>query len=539
MEVRSRWRPGRSSESPRSVAVTVALAAGAPVHETAEGRRLPAFLNALRAVVPESLCDHPHCSGVVVGDRLGDGPRGLRDAGDETGIAGRRRVKRPARERDIGRVGGPEGLAEAVRTTPRSEETEGDTRLGERGVGGGDPEVTGEGEFDAPAPGRAVDARDDGSVGRRERPGDPLTEASEANCAATVESIDDIEVRAGTERAPGAVQVHDVGVSVCDGGRECLETGRRQGVSSGRSSERDLADAGVLGALYHVLTRPAVSKGLCVSRTYPKSMDEVATCRTAAHDAVRDIEPDELRAVMDDLLSGTSMVPGVLALRAARAADTADGDAALVVDVEAEGRLATGVGSNGTTPAVPDHVAERAAGVQLIYEGLRLIRQLASDDPWSPTTTGETTTVGDSTEQNLAVLAADVLVSRGFYLLARTTAADKAVETVRNFGRDQTLARGDRSSSGDEPDRDRPGDGRRDRGLEADVLQLALIAGAAGTPGVDPTPAALSVVASLGRSADDGFPPVESTLAAVRVGVRGGAGVESAESATRPSATDS
>ena len=67
----------------------------------------------------------------------------------------------------------------------------------------------------------------------------------------------------------------------------------------------------------------------------------------------------------------------------------------------------------------------------------------------------------------MAILAADVLVSRGFYLLARTDAAEDAVAVVRAFGRDQTEregATGDRAVG-------------LDRRLETDVLELAVTAG--------------------------------------------------------------
>jgi hypothetical protein len=250
-------------------------------------------------------------------------------------------------------------------------------------------------------------------------------------------------------------------------------------------------------------------------------MDEVAACRRATRDAVRDIEPDRLRAVMDDLLAETSLVPGVLTLRVARVAATADGGGAVVVETDGDGVRAV-----EDTAAVPDHVAQRAAGVQLIYDGLRLIRDLAGADPWGRADAAHgldgATGSDPLTEENLAVLAADVLVSRGFYLLAHTSAADRAVETVRNFGRDQTLAR---EETGHEHD------------LEVDVLRLALAAGVAGTPGVEPTGSAFSTVATIARSGD-GLVAAETALAGVSVGLRSGASVEAdgegARTATDP-----
>ena len=286
-------------------------------------------------------------------------------------------------------------------------------------------------------------------------------------------------------------------------------------------------------------------------------MDEVAACRRVARDAVRDIEPERLRRTMDDLLAEASMTPGVLTLRAAAAARAAEGDAAVTVTVEGAptdgetesadtdggATTADATAGNGTDP-LPDHVGERAAGVQLIYEGLRLIRRLASDDPWTPAP-GATDT--DHTSDNVAVLAADVLVSRGFYLLARTAAADRAVQTVRNFGRDQTLARSrDQNVEGGEPDeredaptatseREDP-----DHNLEVDVLRLALVAGATCAEGVSPAPDALSSVATLAQSVEGPLPGPGTTLDGVSVGnSAAGVGVDGDGTATRTSATDS
>lgn len=133
-------------------------------------------------------------------------------------------------------------------------------------------------------------------------------------------------------------------------------------------------------------------------------MDDVAWAREIAGEALADVEPTGLRDRAEDVLADGSSAPAVLTLVCARAVDPE-------VDREA--------------------VAERAAGVQLIYDGLGLTRRLAADEPWTDPTR-------DSDQADLDVLVADVLVARGFYLLARTEAADRAVETVRAFGRDQT-----------------------------------------------------------------------------------------------------
>jgi len=70
------------------------------------------------------------------------------------------------------------------------------------------------------------------------------------------------------------------------------------------------------------------------------------------------------------------------------------------------------------------------------------------------------------------VLAADVLVARGFALLADTAASEVAVETVRSFGRTET----DRNAGRDP-----------ERSLEADVFELAAVAGATIAGGDAPT----------------------------------------------------
>jgi hypothetical protein len=165
-------------------------------------------------------------------------------------------------------------------------------------------------------------------------------------------------------------------------------------------------------------------------------MEEAAAVRRAAMDAVGDVEPVPLRERIETQLGEGSMAPGVLTILTVRALDTTSVDA--------------------PDGALSEPVAERAAGVQLIYDGLRLTRQLADDEPWLS---------GDKDDGDLAVLAADVLVARGFYLLARTEAADAAVSTVRAFGRDQTVSR-------------ETGDPGLARNLEANVLELAVVAGA-------------------------------------------------------------
>ncbi|WP_336001765.1 DUF7114 family protein [Halorientalis halophila] len=180
-------------------------------------------------------------------------------------------------------------------------------------------------------------------------------------------------------------------------------------------------------------------------------MEEAAAVRRAALDAVDDVDPERLFERMAERIEAGSMAPGALTLCCAAAVDEA---------------------------ATTEGVADRAAGVQLIYEGLRLTRSLAQAEPWAGDAPADWTAsdlaaerpddadgkTGDAAAADLDVLVADILVARGFYLLARTEAADAAVTVVRSFGQDQTVRR--------ETD-----DEALDGNLEADVLELAVVAG--------------------------------------------------------------
>jgi hypothetical protein len=186
-------------------------------------------------------------------------------------------------------------------------------------------------------------------------------------------------------------------------------------------------------------------------------MEEVELARRRAREAVEDITPPRLREAITDRLGPGSMIPGVLAVLSAEVVD-------------------------GSPDAA--EVERRAAGVQLIYEGLRLTRSLVHDEPWAED-------AAPDSPADLDVLAADVLVARGFRLLARTEAAGKAVETVRAFGREQT----DVAANA--------------RSLEANVFELAAIAGA--TAGGGDTPLALrQYVAGLARNLGD--PPLPAAV---------------------------
>ncbi|QLG61207.1 DUF7114 family protein [Halorarum salinum] len=199
-------------------------------------------------------------------------------------------------------------------------------------------------------------------------------------------------------------------------------------------------------------------------------MDDAVRVREAAEGALADVEPERLRELLAGRVADAEMTPGVLTLVSARALD----------------------------PAAPaDGVAERAAGVQLVYEGLRLTRRLAHEEPW----TALDLEGGSDVDADMDVLAADVFVARGFYLLARTGAAEKAVETVRAFGRDQTRRRGAACSV----------DGAAlDRNLEADVFELAVVAGT-DTVGAEAPEELVAYAAEL-AAADDARMPGERAL---------------------------
>lgn len=224
-------------------------------------------------------------------------------------------------------------------------------------------------------------------------------------------------------------------------------------------------------------------------------MEPAVRARDAGREAVQDITPNSLRDRIHAILDDSAMVPAVLTLSSA---DAADGEA-------------TGQPDESFTA---EGVAERAAGVQLIYEGLRLTRALAAETPWEREP--------PHLDANVDVLAADVMVARGFYLLARTEAADKAVETVQSFGRDQT----DRQQG-------RPGS---ETGLEGDVFELAVVAGTT-VVGGSPPKALLAYAKALAADADDRDPP-EAVPDAVEEAMTGRSPDHLLGGGPRPSATD-
>lgn len=160
-------------------------------------------------------------------------------------------------------------------------------------------------------------------------------------------------------------------------------------------------------------------------------MDETAHARAAFREGISDVTPDTLRTRLEEVLETASMTPGALTVLTAT-----------VLDESTEGDVA----------------AQRGAGVQMSYEGLRLSRELIRTDPW---------TNGDDSNGDMNAIAAEVLVARGFEYLAHTVVAGDVVDAVRRFGRDQTR-------------REEPGVDRAalDSGLEADFVRIAITAGA-------------------------------------------------------------
>ncbi|WP_222920162.1 hypothetical protein [Natrinema sp. SYSU A 869] len=237
-------------------------------------------------------------------------------------------------------------------------------------------------------------------------------------------------------------------------------------------------------------------------------MEKADSCRRAAAEAVADVEPQQLHDFIEATLERASMVPGTLTLESA--AMMASEGHVIGDDHKQSHSTGSSAAERGerTDDCDPDGVVTNAAGVQLIYEGLRLTRSLAHDEPW-------TTTDADAGDGDLAILAADILVARGFYLLARTDAANKAVRTVQSFGRDQTC-RTEHSAGGSDLD---PTPSDLDAALERDVLELAALTGAVAV-GETPSPHLLAIVETLADTVGTSFPPVEESLGDLEPAVR-------------------
>lgn len=202
-------------------------------------------------------------------------------------------------------------------------------------------------------------------------------------------------------------------------------------------------------------------------------MDAARDVRRSALDVLAEIEPRDLAAELQDVIAHASMVPGVVT----------------VLTAEAMGG-----------PGAASRARERAIGVQLSYEGLRLTRQLIRDD--------ERYAVDDPTDSYLALVAGEVMVARGFSELAETAVAGEAIEIVQRFSRNQTV------------DYDASVAGARDgRSLEHDVVALAVGAGA--TAVLDAVPPDVSAHAErLATELDrEPLPPASEVSDRIRSGV--------------------
>lgn len=192
-------------------------------------------------------------------------------------------------------------------------------------------------------------------------------------------------------------------------------------------------------------------------------MDEAVHARAATHDAIDDITPRALRNAIEYRLENASLTPAVLTRLSAHAAHT-------TYD--------------------PTELDERTAGVQLIYNGLHLTRFLARTSPWDTTPTNTA---------DIEILAAEVLVARGFSLLANTEAAPFAVTTVQAFGQHET-------TRAHHPTTDLP-----DSTLEANIFELAIIAGLAATD-TDRPPGTTEFATELARSYNNELPTAPELL---------------------------
>ncbi len=117
--------------------------------------------------------------------------------------------------------------------------------------------------------------------------------------------------------------------------------------------------------------------------------------------------------------------------------------------------VATGLAIDRT--ADRDKLATLGIGVQLGYEGLRLTRRLIQQDSWLGT--------DRTTDEDIDILAAEVLVARGMNLLTRTGTVTQAVDVVKRFGQRAAF---DRTETA--------GDGLGT--LEMDIIKLAVDTGA-------------------------------------------------------------
>lgn len=157
-------------------------------------------------------------------------------------------------------------------------------------------------------------------------------------------------------------------------------------------------------------------------------MTDATVVRETLTQSLADIEPPAFQRRLRTLLADAPLTPAVLTVRTARALEPS-------VDAGA--------------------CTLRGAGVQLTYEGLRLTRSILRDRRWEAT----------GGNYYLDLVAAAVLVSRGYYYLADTGVSREAVEAARRFGRYQTY-----DQNGELPE--------EEYSLEGDFIALAVNTGA-------------------------------------------------------------
>lgn len=167
-------------------------------------------------------------------------------------------------------------------------------------------------------------------------------------------------------------------------------------------------------------------------------MDEGSRARSEAIRAMQDVTPDRLRERIEARLAAAPAAPGEVTIASARyhGADVTEGT-----------------------------VMDLAGAVQQIFVGLRITRELIETNPWHELD-------NRPSDADLEIVAADVLIARGVSRLASTAAAETAVEVVRTFGQEQA-------------ERLEHGRVSEERSLEATILELAVVAGAASS-GVTP-----------------------------------------------------
>lgn len=483
---------------------------GVGLDERSERLGLESLLRRALAVVTNATLQRGERVVRIGSDLLNDRTGVVLESRDQTHPQGFLGVHRASGERELEGVALPDYARKADRPAPRAEEPERDAGFAVGRLGRSDTDVTREREFETATACGAVDLSHDDGRRLFDRSRHALAQACELGCAfgISLEIADRGEVCAGTERRTGTAEGDDRFVGVLDGRLQPLEGLDRQGVSGGGTVDRHRSDrrGGAVLDFDHVPSLPDVSKGLWLRRRYLLLMETADNCRRGAFEAVSDVEPPALREYIETTLEEASMVPGVLTIESA-AATAPDGHSHLDAtsqpmpptdrDVDSSLEFAEDI-------ADTDGIRNRAAGVQLIYEGLRLTRSLAHEEPWNDREDESDARTGDAHRGDLEILAADILVARGFYLLARTNAAETAVQTVQAFGRDQAQRREQAPKAVDAS--------TVDANLERDILELAVRTGS-GAVGETPTARLRSSVESLADGIEIPFPPAAVCLA--------------------------